>query len=280
MTKTHAICIGNRNKVQIFLSGHSGYYVYVLRRPDQRPFYVGKGIGSRVFHHETEARHDAQYGSNPYKINVIQKIKRSGKDIIYEIDSMFDDEQNAYDREAELIEGFGRLHESGPLTNLAAGGGSAAGPSPFSKERHQKNLGGIPDDDPERAIINSFLLSIGKPKSICIKVVGRTTKPKPTKAFAHTTRKPTKRQALALVASATAEGVELEQGCKIPRKFTYENVTAFVENGVSNDIATSGMATVVAAADPIDEYFVLDKQQIETITNLVGRSKLEDLGIR
>lgn len=277
--QTRQTCIGGKETVRSFLQGLKTYYIYILRRPDGRPFYVGKGTQSRVFQHETEARHQAKYSSNPYKINVIQKIKRTNEKILYEIDSLFDDEQEAYDRETVLIEGFGRLHEGGPLTNLAPGGGSTAGPAPFSTEKHQKSLGGIPENDPAKAIINGYLLSIGQPKSICVKVLGRSTKPKPTQEFTHTTRKPTLRQALALVASAAAEGIELTNGCKIPRHFKFNNVEAFIENGVSNDIATSKMAKVVPAQAPLDEVFLLNAKQVDCVVDLVGREKLISIGI-
>lgn len=277
--KTNQLCVGDRQKISTFLDGEDRYYVYILRRPDRRPFYIGKGVKLRVLQHETEACRHAEYSSNPYKINVIQKIRRSEEEIIYEIDSLFDDQKEAYDREAFLIDGFGRLHEGGPLTNLAAGGGSTAGPAPLSKERHQQSLGGIPDDDPDKAVINKYLLSIGKPKSICIKVLGRSTKPKPTQKFTHASRKQTKRQALALVASAAAEGIELADGCIIPRRFVYSGITAFIENGVSNDIVTSNMAKLVNAQKPLEESFVLCQKQISVIIELLGKQKLIDMGI-
>lgn len=57
-----------------FLSGQPAHYVYILRRPDGRPFYVGKGYGPRVFQHENEARHPNNRLSNAYKLNVIRSI--------------------------------------------------------------------------------------------------------------------------------------------------------------------------------------------------------------
>ena len=47
-----------------FLTEQSQHYVYILRRPDGRPFYVGKGYGPRVFQHENEARHPNSRVSN------------------------------------------------------------------------------------------------------------------------------------------------------------------------------------------------------------------------
>jgi len=245
----------------------------LLRRPDHRPFYVGKGIGPRVFQHENEAR----FPGNHPKLNVIRAIQKNGGDVVYEIDTIHKDEQAAYDRECELIEGMKRLHEGGPLTNLAPGGGSMSGISPISKEKHRISLGGIPENDPEKATLNQYLLAIGDVRSICIKVSNRF-KPRPT--LPHPSKRaPTPRQAYALVASAAANSVILEPGCHIPRRLVVENVEGLIENGVCCDIARSGMATLVSASDPRDEVFTLDAAQVRTLAGLVGHRKLTDLGI-
>lgn len=265
--------IGDIDQAKHFVKEISGFYVYILRRPNHRPFYVGKGKGPRVFQHVVEARHP---GNHP-KLNVIRAIARNGGEIVYEIDSIHKDEQAAYDRECELIESIKRLHEGGPLTNLAPGGGSTAGISPISKEKHRVSLGGIPDDDPEKATLNRYLLSIGDVNSICIKVANRF-KPRPT--LPHPSkRSPTRRQAYALVASAAANSVFLEPGCVIPRKLMVEEVEGLIENGVCCDIAKSGMANLIAADDPRDECFSLDADQIRTLAGLMGTRKLTDLGI-
>jgi len=149
--------------------------IYVLRRPDGRPFYVGKGIGDRVLAHENEARHPNDRKSNAYKLNVIRSIWRSDEAVVYEIDFITEDEDAAYARESEIISKLKRLHEGGPLTNLASGGGSSFGVAPVSKEQHSATLGGIPDDNPDRAILNGFVLSIATMKSVILKPVGQFT---------------------------------------------------------------------------------------------------------
>ena len=105
-----------------FLAQQPQHYVYILRRPDGRPFYVGKGYGPRVFQHENEARHPNNRLSNAYKLNVIRSIWRAGLKLIYEIDLITTAADEAYAREAALIGLIKQLHEGGPLTNLAAGG--------------------------------------------------------------------------------------------------------------------------------------------------------------
>src|SRR3546814_4634134 len=72
------------------------------------------------------------------------------------------DELKCLKREAALITQYKRLHEGGPLTNLAGGVGNLSGSSPFSLERHAATLSGSPANNPERATLNRFLLSIGR----------------------------------------------------------------------------------------------------------------------
>jgi hypothetical protein len=156
-----------------FLAGQPIHYVYILRRPDGRAFYVGKGYGLRVFQHENEARHPNNRLSNAYKLNVIRSIWEAGLKLTYEIDLVTTSAEEAYAREAALIGLIKRLHEGGPRTNLAAGGGSSAGPAPASAKRHVATLGGIPDDNPERATLNGFVLSIASMDSVVVKPVGQ-----------------------------------------------------------------------------------------------------------
>src|SRR3546814_10435048 len=72
---------------------------------------------------------------------------------LYVIDSTYEisDELNCLKREAALITQYKRLHEGGPLTNLAGGVGNLSGSSPFSLERHAATLSGSPANNPERS---------------------------------------------------------------------------------------------------------------------------------
>ncbi|MDR5729618.1 MAG: GIY-YIG nuclease family protein [Terriglobia bacterium] len=196
----------------------------------------------------------------------------------YEIDSVFETAAEAYAREAALILAFKRLQEGGPLTNLAPGGGTDAGISPISKEKHRVSLGGIPDDDPELATINQYLLSIGDPRSICVKVAKRF-KARPTQPYPDKKIGQSPRQAYALTASAAANSIMLEPGCFIPRLFSVDGVEGIVENGVCCDFVTSGMAELVPHADPRLERFTLNSKQISIVEEFVGSEKLRDLGL-
>jgi hypothetical protein len=268
---------GDRDGCHAALGRISGYYVYVLRRPDGTPFYVGKGTGFRAFAHENEARHPNGPTSNAHKLNVIRAMKRRSESILYELDAVFPSEDAAYARETALITTWRRLHEGGTLTNRAPGGGSTAGVSPFSKEKHAATLGGIPEDDPDTAKLNRFVLAIGRMDSVVLKP---TTRFRPRPTLPHPSpRKPSLRQAVALAATAAANGVVLTGGARLPRSVEVEEVRGFVENGVSCDIAKSGMARVLPAPDPAQEVFMLDDAQARAVIGFIGLVKAANLGI-
>ncbi len=216
--------------------------------------------------------------SNAHKLNVIRAIRRAGASVMYEIDLLTMDEDAAYEREAELIGGFKRLHEGGPLTNLHPGGGSIAGMAPISRERHTATLGGIPDDNPDRATLNRFVLGIGKMGSIVVKPLAQF-RPRRTQSWPTRTMGPTLRTAVALVASAAAKGIMMDGPCRIPRRVEVNGVQGFVENGVACGVVMSRMGTLVPADDAADEIFELTAEQARTAVGMVGLRKCVDLGI-
>lgn len=278
MDSSAPLFLGSRSDCLAWLKCRPRWYVYVLRRPNGRPFYVGKGTGLRVFAHENEATHPNDRRSNAHKLNVIRSILRTGKPISYEVHSSFDTEADAYEMEEALIREYGRLHEKGPLTNRAAGGGSPSGASPFSRKKHAVTLGGIPTDDPETATLNRFVLGIGKMRSVVLKPLSRF-RPRPTETFMKNSREPTARQAIALAASAAANGIPLLTTARIPRTVVIDDVAAFVENGVSRDIVTSGMAAIYPAMRPEEEVFILDERQTKAVVGFIGVQKATELGL-
>ncbi|WP_152977505.1 GIY-YIG nuclease family protein [Bradyrhizobium pachyrhizi] len=279
--KSGRLFIGTRSSVRSYLRTlNETHYVYILRRPDGRPFYVGKGTGDRLFHHCNEARH----AEKSHKLNVIRSIADVGAGLIYEIDSVYTVAQDAYRRESALIRLFKRVHEGGCLTNGTAGGRGGSDPSPESREKRRQTLGGVPEDDADQAILNRFVLSlaaqfgVSPPKSLFIKPE-RKFKAKSTKRFPTSRREATLRPALALVASALKNRLTVGAGSRIPRKLPVDGISAIIENGASCDIATSNMATVVAATIPSCECYMLDRKQADRIARFFGAEKLRMAGV-
>lgn len=273
---------GDRAGAEDHLRHHAGrFYVYMLCRPDGRPFYVGKGLNRRLFQHEAEAlRHHPIGEANPFKCNVIRKIVREGGSVRYRIDSLFDAERQmeCLEREATLILRYRRLHEGGVLTNLAGGLGNLSGAAPFSLGRHAATLSGEPEGNPARATLNRFLQGIGPVGSVPIKPLAQIARVLPTTPHPNR-RSPTVRCAYALIASASATGSRFVADVSIPRMFEYQGVRAIIENGVARDLLKAGMVTLIAAADGRDERFVLSGSQVELLKGLYGPDQLNARGL-
>lgn len=83
------------------------FYVYVMARPNGKPFYVGKGSFKtkkpRLYDHEREARR----GHRCHKCNVIRKIWKQGGTVQCYIVFTSESEQEAYNHERVLIEMYG-----------------------------------------------------------------------------------------------------------------------------------------------------------------------------
>lgn len=274
--------LGSRAGAEQFLRTHLGkFYVYLLCRPDGRPFYVGKGLNRRAFEHEAEARRNHPIGErNPFKCNVIRKIIREGGTVLYQIDAMYEQDQEALclERESILISEHKRLHEGGILTNLAGGLGNVSGAAPFSLERHAATLSGEPHQNPERAILNRFLQSIGPVSSVPVKPTSQISRVLPTDPHP-SPRAPSLRCAYALIASASATGTRLVPEMSIPRAFTYQGIDAIIENGVSRDLVKAGMASLIRCADARGEMFRLSESQIALLVDLYGKAGLVERGL-
>jgi len=101
-----------------------GYYVYRLVDPRTRQtFYVGKGVGSRVFQHVAEATSLPDRAS--LKLDLIRDIESSGAKVEYVIHRHGLTEDEAFLVESSLIDAYAELtnaqlghaaHKSGMMT--------------------------------------------------------------------------------------------------------------------------------------------------------------------
>lgn len=102
----------------ISLQKSARWYVYRLIDPrDQKPFYIGKGCGSRIHAHEA----DAARGVCSKKTFKIKDIQNAGFEVVKCFDAYFWDEQAAYDHETDVILEIGLSN----LTNILPGGQKA-----------------------------------------------------------------------------------------------------------------------------------------------------------
>ncbi len=104
------------------------HYVYALYYPDERVFYVGKGIGNRINDHEKYARNSKR---TDHKSNIIRKIWREGGQVIKKTLAYFETQEEAFQYEIALV------FFIGGLTNKTNGGEGAPGLE-FSEEHKRK----------------------------------------------------------------------------------------------------------------------------------------------
>ena len=250
------------------------HYVYVLCRPDGTPFYVGKGVQHRCFHHEAEARNTERLS---HKLNVIRAMHRQGEQIRYCIEGEFETEAEAHSRERNLISLFGRHDQRrGPLTNQTDGGEGASNPSEESRDRRRQTLWGEADDE-ERRIANRWFRTLCNVRSVPVKPLGQRFTPE--RLFANRASfSQSPRQAAALAAAAIANRVLLEPGAIIPRRMMVDGVPLAIENGAGRDILSSGMATIADATVGF-ESFKLTVSGFRYIVLTIERAVLEDAGV-
>jgi len=245
------------------------FYVYALYRPDGTPFYVGKGRDLRIFFHEREALGRGL----SHKLNTIRRITTLGQELGYEIVGFHDTKEECDAQEiAEILRVGRRDLGTGPLTNLTAGGEGVSGLSEETKRRIDAELHG-PDAPGERGIANRFFLELCKEvRSVPIRPLSRF---RPQTPVPHRQpRRPTRRMAAALAASAILNEVRLEPGCLIPRKMQRNGVALAIENGAAADLLRAGIASLVAGRRKGEELFRLDERQCRQLIALTNRDLL------
>jgi len=258
---------------QLSFSGRQ-FYVYKLSRPDGTPFYVGKGVGRRLFCHER----DALGPDRSHKLNTIRQIKNFGYDIRYEIVAFYEDEGECHAQEIAEILRIGR-HDlgTGPLTNLTGGGEGTSGLSEETKARIDADLHGV-DAPGDRGIANRFFLQLcSSVESVPVRPLS-ASKPRPLTPLPHC-RTPTPRMAAALAASAIANRVLVEAGCIVPRRMEVEGRPMIIEYGASTNLLNAGMASLLANEPPGYEKFVLSSIGCEAILKFIGERILLDAGV-
>lgn len=251
------------------------FYIYVLLRPDGQPFYVGKGLGKRLFNHDADARNTTL---TTHKLNVIRVIRKNGGNVSYALPYFCDDEAEAHAFEVKLISSIGRHDlKKGPLTNQTAGSEGVTGLSAETMARKAANLGGA-SDDPHRRVANEFFHSIaGRQDSVPIKPLGvrrlEPTVPHPMP------RKPKQRMAKTIVAACLSTNQLLAEGVRVPRLFNIGANAYVIENGVAKDMLKAGMISVTPGERPELELFTLTRVGFEATLSLISSARLEDLGV-
>ncbi len=101
------------------LQSLNGYYVYALIDPrTDKVFYIGKGVGNRVFNHEVESNKSPD--SEKIKLQTISSIKNAGLDVKRVIVNWGLTESEAFAAEASLINLLNFTSDI-KLSNIVAG---------------------------------------------------------------------------------------------------------------------------------------------------------------
>lgn len=110
------------------------FYVYVLARPNGKPFYVGKATVDKRHSRRADHEREARGGHKCHKCNVIRKIWRQGGKVQCYTVFATDDEQEAFDYELATIEMYGLE----TLCNQTVGGDGGMKGVIFSEETRKK----------------------------------------------------------------------------------------------------------------------------------------------
>lgn len=110
-----------------------GWYVYALSDPrDGAIFYVGKGVGNRVYQHARQAKKVAGENASQLKLQTIRDIHAQGREVVVEIvRHRIESESLAYEVEAAVIDALWLV--GAKLTTLVRGHGTSRGWQPLEE---------------------------------------------------------------------------------------------------------------------------------------------------
>lgn len=116
-----------KTEVSQFIGTNDQFYVYILWKMYKNPpipFYVGKGHFQRILKHDVKS----DEGNNVYKTRIIKKHIKEGLKIGYSIVDFYTNENEALEKEKDIIQLLGRADlEQGPLANKTEGGDGTLG---------------------------------------------------------------------------------------------------------------------------------------------------------
>lgn len=107
----HAPSVRSPKMVPVSIDPTKEFFVYILRLPNGNPFYVGKGTRNRPYEHISEAMRGE---CRCRKCQVIQLIRKMGKEVLITYEFETSKASEAYKRESELIASLYRTYQ---LTN-------------------------------------------------------------------------------------------------------------------------------------------------------------------
>jgi hypothetical protein len=118
------------------------FYVYHLIDPlTNTPFYIGKGYGNRMYHHEKDVLKNIHPNNNSHLFYKIKKVLNNCGKINYKKIIENIDEQTALLEEMKEIKRIGRSNLGvGPLCNLTDGGEGVSGLKFSDETRHKMSL--------------------------------------------------------------------------------------------------------------------------------------------